>query len=249
MSSLPIFLSDSTPGSGGQVTQLYPGLELFSEGEPPRHTLFVLGKAPLSVVNAEPDQLLIIDPPADLANRFVLEGNVAVLFSGEAVDVGAPQVKTRPGGLAHLRVGDHFLDVYTQTRYNVVHLPALGMLLGGPFGSDRLPPRLATGSNGDDELATLRLLAGLIKRGIQLYIPRAGALIDDRMTMMTRLADDVAYLHGLRRVAPAAVARGENFAQIEEAGKSLLPAQWSTPTGRAVHGENLRELAEVLANR
>ena len=57
MSSLPIVLSDSTPGSGGKVTQLYPGLELFSEGEPPRHTLFVLGKAPLSVVNAEPDQL------------------------------------------------------------------------------------------------------------------------------------------------------------------------------------------------
>ena len=248
MSTLPIFLSDSTPGSGGKVTQLYPGLELFSEGEPPRHTIFVLGKAPLSVVNAEPDQLLIIDPPADLANRFVLEGNVAVLFSGEAVDVGIAQVETRPGGLAHLRIGDHFLDVYTQARYNVVHLPALGMLLGGPFGSDQLPPRLATGSNGDDELATLRLLAGLIKRGIQLYIPRTGALIDDRMTMMTRLADDVAYLHGLRRVAAAAIERGEDLGQIEAAGKSLLPAPWSTQMGRSAHAENQRELAEALAD-
>jgi hypothetical protein len=69
------------------------------------------------------------------------------------------------------------------------------------------------------------------------------------MTMMTRLADDVAYLHGLRRMVSAAVARGENLAQIEEAAKSLLPAQWATPAGRAVHGGNLRVLAEALADQ
>ena len=244
MSSTPIFLTDATPAVGAKITQLYPYLELFSEGEPPRNTLFILGKAPLSVINSEPDQMLIVDPPADVSARFSLSGNVAALFSGAPRDVQVSQMQTEPGGVAHLRLGEHFLDVYSQPRHNVIHLPTLGILYGGAFGSDDVPPQvmppLDNGEAGGMELETLRLLAGLLKRRVRLYIPHVGAISEEPVATMTRLADDVAYLHALRRVIPAAVRRGDDLAQIERLGDALLPEQWRTPAGRTVHRDNLR---------
>ena len=238
----PIFLTDSTPGAGAKITQLYPYLELFSDGDPARHTLFVLGKAPLSALNTEPDQMLIIDPPPDVTTRFSLEGNVAALFCGAIQDVGLPPMETQPGGVAHLRIGDHFLDVYSQSGHNIIHLPALGILWGGPFGSDALPPQLAGDSDGSTELETLRLLAGLLKRNVKLYIPTTGEMSDDPLTTMRRLADDVGYLLHLQRAVPPAVARGDDWLQIEALGATLLPETWRSPLGRARHGENLRIL-------
>lgn len=93
-----IRLLDSTSRST-KISQLYPQLELFSEGEPTHHTLFVMaGAAPISLnaldVAAEQpashNHLLLIDPPADVQRRFRLEGDVAVLHTGAAADVGLP---------------------------------------------------------------------------------------------------------------------------------------------------------------
>ncbi len=99
------------------------------------------------------NQLLIIDPPADVTARFRLEDDVAVLYTAQrraaAADTGLPKVQTMPGGVAHLRVGEHFLDLYVQRQSVVVHFPALGIVAGGDFGSDVVPPRLAPGSDWD----------------------------------------------------------------------------------------------------
>jgi len=59
------------------IIQLYDQLELLSEGNPPRQTLFVLAKAPLIQVVIDEtiqNQLLLIDPPTDVATRFNVEG-------------------------------------------------------------------------------------------------------------------------------------------------------------------------------
>ena len=86
------------------------------------------------------NQLLIVDPPADVTARFRLEDDVAVLYTAQhraaAADTGLPKVQTMPGGVAHLRVGEHFLDLYVQRQSVVVHFPALGIVAGGDFGSD-----------------------------------------------------------------------------------------------------------------
>ncbi|MCB9138343.1 MAG: hypothetical protein H6642_08360 [Caldilineaceae bacterium] len=219
-----------------QIIQLYQEIELFSEGDPPRNTLFVLGKPPLSALASQQNQLLIIDPPLDVAARFVLEGNTAALFTGPSTGagqgLGVSQVQTQPGGVAHLRIGDHFLDIYSQARHNVVYLPALGILAGGSFGSDSVPPSLAPDSNGDDELESLRLLAGLVKQGVQLYLPRTGTHVHDKLVIMQRLANDVAYLHAMQRI------RAEGNAATDE----LLPAVWRTVAGEAVHEMNVEIL-------
>ena len=67
------------------------------------------------------------------------------------------------GGVAHIRIGEHFLDVYSQQAGAIVHLPAIGVLLGGVYGSDVVPPQIAAGSDGEEELDTLRLIARLLK--------------------------------------------------------------------------------------
>ncbi len=130
MTNLPLFSLPPSPGV--KITQLYEHLELFSEGEPPRHTLFVLGRPTLAERNplqATPDQLLIIDPPANVSTRFRVEGNVATLFTGPVVETGFPLLQTEAGGVAHIRIGEHYLDLYSQPQSNVIQLPALGVLV------------------------------------------------------------------------------------------------------------------------
>ena len=69
-------------------------------------------------------------------------------------------------------------------------------------------------------------------------------MVQDKLAVMERLAADVAYLHGLRRVVPALVQRGEHWEMIEAVGESLLPAvmqsacrqrQCTPPTSHALY--------------
>lgn len=245
----PIPLFDPQAAGAPRILQLYQDLELFSSGEPPANSLFVLGRG----AGFSPDcgallqdHLLIVDPPADVTERFRLGGDIATLFTGEPVVTGLPVVQTMPGGVAHLRVGEHFLDVYVQRNGVVVHLPAVGVTLGGALGSDTLPPRIASGSDGGDELETLRLLARLVKApNAQLYVPRQGSLCTDRMAVMERLAADVGYLHTLHRVLPALARRGEPPGRVDEAAAALLPAPWRSDAGLNRHAANVQWLMEA----
>ena len=236
-------------GATAKITQLFAQLELFSEGEPPAHTLFVQGQPTLAEHNPlQPasEQLLLIDPPADVATRFRLPTETAVLFTGASTAVGVTQLQTQPGGVAHLRIGRHFLDLYSQVDSAVVYLPAVGIVCGGAFGSDALLPTVAVASTGAQELETLRLLAQLVKqRRFQLYIPRIGQLSSTPVEMMERLAADVAYLHGIRRVVLPVAPQGEAFAQIEAVAGSLLPATRRSVACHAQHLINLRRLYDA----
>lgn len=221
-----------------KITQLYPRLELLSEGEPSRHTLFVMAR-----LLGTPDRLLLIDPPADVTERFSLGEENAVLFTGAAVETGLSALQTQPGGVAHISIGEHLLDVYSQRTDTVVHFPALGLLCGGAYGSDLSLPHLAPGSNGDDEIETLRLLAQLVKqRRVDLYVPHTGSLCNDRVEVMGRLAADVSYLHGLRRVIPGAVQRGEALERVEQLTDTLLPEKRRSAHCRRIHEENVERL-------
>jgi len=247
-SSIPLF--DPQAANAPRIIQLFQDLELLGEGDPPANSLFVLGHVPDLTPGAASlwrDQLLIVDPPADVTTRFRLAGDVAVLFTGAVIDVDLPLVQTIAGGVAHIRIGAHFLDVYVQPAGTVVYLPATGVVLGGGLGSDVAPPRLAPGSDGSDELETLRLIARLLKtRHFQLYIPRLGTLAVEKAAVMERLAVDVAYLHRLRRVVPGLVQRGEALETIEWLAESFLPPERRSPAAVAVHEANLQAL---LANR
>jgi len=244
-----IVFTDPTDQKFTKIIQLFEHLELFSEGEPAQHTLFILGRTPLAQLGASQpplEQLLLIDPPPDVRQRFKLEGDVAVLATGAPLDVGLPQLQTVAGGVAHLRVGEHFLDIYTQSQGAVVHLPALGILCGGLFGSDAALPRLASGSTGDEELDTLRLLARLVKQSrLQLYIPQRGALSSNQTEIMQRLAQDVAYLHTLRRIVPALVQRGGALTALLQLADSLLPEERRSPHCQETHLVNLQTLYET----
>lgn len=253
-SLIPLFDVPSGPpsGAGPRILQLYQDLELFSEGAPPANALFVLGRS-LGVVPDQVglwrDQLLVVDPPSNLETRFRLEGDVAVLYTIQGTSEpdapgGFARVQTMAGGVAHIRIGEQFLDIYSQRGGAVVNLPAIGVLLGGTYGSDVAPPRLAAGSNGEEELDTLRLIARILKgQHFQLYIPHMGAIVQDKLAVMERLAADVAYLHGLRRVVPALVERGESWETVEAVGESLLPATMQSSAAKAVHTANLRTLS------
>ncbi len=243
-------LSQADPG---KITQLYRYLELFSEGVPPRHSLFVFAPAavPLNIGNNAPvdDQLLIIDPPADLNQRFRLGNQVAALFTGAPEPTSLALLQTEPGGVAHLRIGEHFLDVYSQQHGAVVHLPALGVICGGNFGSDSTVPQLATGSDGSDELDTLRLLARLVKQHrLAFYIPRTGTELTDKVGVMERLAVDVGYLHGLRRVVTPLALRGESMEAVSDLAENILPRERRTPRGLATHADNVNSLAQALVS-
>lgn len=219
-----------------RITQLYDRLELFSEGEPPQHTIFVMAR-----LLGMPDRLLLIDPPADAAQRFSLAEENAVLFTGPAVETGLPALQTQAGGVAHLSIGEHLLDVYSQRNGNVVYFPTLGVLCGGEFGSDLALPLLAPGSDGGDEIESLRLLAQLVKqRRMELFIPRAGSLSRERVEVMGRLAADVSYLHSLRRVIPAA--QGEVLERMEQLAATLLPENRRGPFCQQIHEENVERL-------
>lgn len=251
MMSSKIIFTASSAAQSTKIVQLFEHLELFSEGQPQQHTLFILGRAPVQPLTAlQPprDQLLLIDPPADVSQRFTLEGNVAVLFTSAPQEVGLPQVQTVAGGVAHLRVGDHFLDIYTQSQSAVVYLPALGVLCGGSFGSDATLPVLAAGSDGSEELDTLRLLARLVKQSrFQLYIPQVGTLSAIQTEVMARLAQDVGYLHTLRRVVPAIVERGEEFSTLLALADALLPEGKQAELCHKIHLANLEKLYQSHA--
>lgn len=253
---IPLHDSSST-AKPVKITQLYTHLELFSYDEPVRHSLFVLSRDnSFSLVNPtldggaltdssdeSTDQLLIIDPPADAMTRFTLSGQVAALFTGVAQQIGLAAMQTQPGGEAHIRVGEHFLDIYSGMENNVAHLPALGVLCAGGFGSDARPPDIAIGSDGGNELDVLRMLARLVKQSrIQLFIPRVGSLLREEVEMMKALADDVAYLHGIRHAAADHVARGKKLADLIRAGEELLPAKVADATATEIHHRNLQIL-------
>jgi hypothetical protein len=239
-----IVLTDPT-ATPARIFQLYQHLELYSMGEPPANTLFVLGRPPLAVLANRGDQLLLIDPPPDARQRFRLPEQTAVLFTGAPQDTGLSQVQTTPGGVAHIRIGEHLLDIYSQRSSNVIHFPALGILCGGHFGSDVSLPHLAPASDGSEELDTLRLLARLVKeRQIRLYFPQTGALADVTSEIMRRLANDVAYLHSLRRVIPPLTQRDDAGEAIAAVAESLLPADRNSPLCRTIHLANLQSLLD-----
>lgn len=238
-------LLDASSQKRPQILQLYQNLELFSEAEPAQNSLFVLGND-IDSTGTLRARLLIVDPPADAPARFKLAEEVAVLYTGDRPHVALPQVELLPGGVAHLRVGDHFLDVYVQRAGVVVYLPAVGVLLSGDYGSDALPPRIVPGSDGGDELETLRLLARLIKHdNFQLCVPYVGAPVKEKAKVMERLADDVAYLHGLRRVVPGLLQRGEPLETIERIAESLLPEGRQSAAAQAIHAANLSVLTGI----
>jgi hypothetical protein len=248
ISSIPLTpLSQAQPG---KITQLYRYLELFSEGDPMRHSLFVYapGSGPLAVGSSAPadEQLLIIDPPADIDQRFRLGNQVAALFTGAPAISTVPLLQTQPGGVAHLRIGDHFLDIYSQRHGAVVHLPAVGVICGGAFASDATVPALAETSDGSDELESLRLLARLLKQHrLSLYIPRVGAELSDKVTVMEKLAADVAYIHALRRVVLPLLLRGESMEAVSDVAESVLPRDRRTPLALATHSNNVNALTQM----
>ncbi len=237
-----IELIDGAPPQRVNITQLYPHIELLSEGDPPQHSLFLLGRNPLSIGQAQ-DEFLLIDPPSDVTSRFRLEGRVAALFTGEDRHAGVAVVHSLPGGLAHVRIGDHLLDIYSQRGRAIVHLPALGIIGAGDLGSNATLPAVAVSSNGEEELDALRLLARLVRgRKLQLFIPSVGALSGDAVEVMERLADDVAYLHSLRRVIAALVRSGDPLDAALALADTLLPANRRTPRCQAINRENVRRL-------
>ena len=237
-------LLDSSSQRRPQILQLYQNLELFSEGEPAQNSLFVLGSG-IDSTGRSRAHLLIVDPPADAPERFRLE-EAAALYTGDRPQAALPQVELLPGGVAHLRVGEHFLDVYVQRAGVVVYLPAVGVLLSGNYGSDALPPRIVPGSDGGDELETLRLLARLIKHeNFQLCVPHVGTTVREKPKVMERLAADVAYLHGLRRVVPGLLQRGEPLETIERIAESLLPEDRRSEAAQSVHAANLSTLTGI----
>lgn len=245
----PINLTEPDESSAS-ISQLYRYIELFSEGEPPRHSLFVLGRPPLAdfVQSEAEEELLIVDPPLDVTKRFRLIDRVAVLFTGAPEPVGLPLMQTVPNGVAHVRIGEHFVDVYSFGHSNIVHLPAVGLLCSGNFGSNTTLPALAPNSDGQTELDALIQLARLIKQHrIQLFIPRLGEPAHDEPTMLQRLASDVAYLHQLRRVVPGFV--GQATARLMQAAETLLPPERRGDAAQAVNRANLTHLLTQMSAR
>jgi len=245
-----IALTVPSDQQSSKIVQLYEHLELYSAGEPAAHTLFVLGRAPLSGLpglGTPPDQLLLVDPPADAPQRFRLPANVAAILTHPQPLVGVAQVETQPGGVAHIRIGQHFLDIYSQLDHTVVALPALGIVCGGTFGSEVIVPKLANASDGSEELNTLRLLVRLVKQpNWQLYIPQTGSLGRNSEEVITRLANDVAYLHSLRRVVPGLPRQTESLEYVEELSEELLPATRRSAVARRIHQANVQILSRTL---
>ena len=253
-SLIPLFDVPSGPpsGAGPRILQLYQDLELFSEGDPPANALFVLGRS-LGVVPDQAglwrDQLLIVDPPPNLEARFRLEGDVAVLYTTEETGRqdapgGFARVQTMAGGVAHIRIGEQFLDIYSQRARRRRSPARYRRAVRRCVRQRRCATAPGRGLDGEEELDTLRLIARILKgHHFQLYIPYLGAMVQDKLAVMERLAADVAYLHGLRRVIPALVARGESWEMIETVGESLLPAAMQSPAAKAVHTANLRTLS------
>lgn len=199
------------------------------------------------------DELLLVDPPLNAAQLFSLPARAAAVFTGAPLPVeGLALVHTEPGGLAHLRIGEHLLDVYSQAHSNIVLLPLAGVLCGGRFGSDSTLPALNAGSDAQPELDVLRLLAMLVReRKVQLFIPHKGAVATDRLEIMQRLADDVGYLHELRRVVPSVAQGRGGLSSALALAETLIPRARRSPANQARHAANITALyvtAENLQN-
>ncbi len=166
-----------------------------------------------------------------------------MVFTGEPLPVNLPLVHTVPGGVAHIRLGDHYVDIYSQKHSNVVVLPALGIICSGQFASNVSLPLIAAGSDGTDELDTCLILARLLKQHrLQLIIPRTGGLTQAKEQALDLLATDVSYLHGLRRVIPPLAQRQEPLDLVQTRSATLIPRERSTPTAEAVHRANVTRL-------
>lgn len=265
MQSLIELIQEPTRQTPVEILQLYDELELLRLGSPPHHSLFVLGREPLSAGpdtlttgnpatnparSPDADRLLLIDPPADLHDRFRIEGDAACLLTHaiqsrkehDASHLHLPRLQTRPRGTAHIRMGRHYLDIYTQAHYAAVYFPALGILYGGVFGSNEDLPLLADEDDGSDALEMVRLLAALVKsRTVRLWISKVGELGKETVPIMERLASDVAYLHNLRRIgtAPAML---DSVEKRQTLGETLLPQARRGPLARKTHQQNLEIL-------
>lgn len=225
-----------------KITQLFDQLELFSEGDPPAHSLFVMSR-----LLGSSDRLLIIDPPADVSHRFSVAEDTATLFTGTPREIDLPRLHTRPAGVAHVNVGQHLLDIYSQKNANLVCFPAIGLLCGGTFGSDLTLPELGEASDGEDEIESLRLLARLVKAvRLQLFIPHVGSISSDKIEIMGRLAADVSYLHGLRRIVSQAAQDGDFWKRSEQITADLLPENRRTPAAVATHRQNIQRLYNAI---
>ncbi len=185
-----------------EIQRLFPGIELYSAGDPPAHTLFVLGRGLAPPLGAG-DELLLIDPPADCSGFALPERTAALWTQPDAESVAAPgvaRIQTRPGGVAHIRVADHLLDLYTFAGVTLVHLPALHLLCSGPFGSGETLAQARAVDDPSAALEALRLAARLVREGrVQLLIPAHGALAHGSLAAMERLADDVAGLRPIEK--------------------------------------------------
>ncbi|MGL4651275.1 MAG: hypothetical protein ACRC1H_17855, partial [Caldilineaceae bacterium] len=193
------------------------------------------------------------DPPAD-TSAFVLPERTAVLYTNSDTHVPAPagsaRVQTQPGGVAHIRIGDHLLDLYSFHGCTLVHLPELGLLCSGIFGGNHLPPRLVAGSDGSEEIDALRVAARMVReKQVRLLIPQVGEPVQNPAEAMERLADDVAYLQGLRRVVPQLYDRSDGLAAALTVADTLLPPGRSSAACRAVHAANVHTVYLASGNR
>lgn len=232
-----------------RIVQLYEHVELFREGSPAANTLFILGRdrGPNSFFVGG-DQTLLIDPPHDTPQRFRFDGQVSAIYTipGSPVE-GIPTVQTEPGGVAHIRIGNHYLDIYSERGGTLIALPAIGLLCSGGIGSDSVVPVVGEGSDGTAELDLLLAAARLVKGlRLQMMIPRYGEWEIDKAEALHRLAGDVAYLHRLRRIVPAQVARNIDTAELIQATENLLPADRDNPFSRTTHQANVARMAAAF---
>lgn len=192
------------------------------------------------------DELLLVDPPVDVSQRFQLPERSAVVFTGARVETGLATVERVHAGDAHLRFGERLVDIHHHAHSTLVLLPEMGILCCGAFGSDVVPPQVAPTSDGSEELDVLRHAARLVRDpGVQLLIPRFGSIVSGRARAMERLAEDVAYLHALRRTLSPMVQRANGVHDLSTVAATLLPAGWRTEYGRELHAANVRALLGV----
>ncbi len=209
----------------------------------------MLGKG-LAAPLGDGDELLLVDPPEDVRNRFTLPDRVVAVSTTGAAPAGLTTLDSQPGGVAHLRIGEHLVDLHTFANRTVVHLPAVGLLCAGEFGQHDLPPRLQHGESGEEELAVLRLLARIVReRRIQLFLPHTGEPVGDILQVMSALAEDVGYIHSLRRNVNAIARSRDGLNAALAVADSLLPPHWSTPQAKVINADNISTIYAVTVHQ
>lgn len=194
--------------------------------------------------------MLLIDPPADVRSRFVLPERVVALATEGAIPPGVATLESQPGGIAHLRIGEHLVDLHAFAERTAIFFPALGLLCAGGFGQRELPPRLDQGDGGEEELTVLRLLARIVReRRIQLYVPRTGEPVSDIMQVMSALAEDVGYIHSLRRNVNAIARNRDGLNAALAVADSLLPPHWTSPQAKTINAANVSAVYAVAVHQ